>query len=263
MAPQEVPQGSEDSVVNSLHIATYNIHKGFSQFNQRMVLHELRDRLRSMQPDVVFLQEVQGAHELHAERHEDWPDESQYEFLADSIWHDFAYGKNAVYPEGHHGNAILSRFPIMRWENVDISAHRAEQRGLLHGEIRIPGWERKLHCICVHLGLFARWRRKQLIALRDHIERLVPPDEPLIIAGDFNDWRIEACRFMVRELHLKEAFEQVHGMPARSYPSFIPVLRLDRIYVRGLKVKTAQVHFGRPWSRISDHAPLSATVSLA
>jgi endonuclease/exonuclease/phosphatase family metal-dependent hydrolase len=261
MVPQVALPGSEASVVNSLHIATYNIHKGFSQFNRRLVLHELRDQLRGMQPDVVFLQEVQGAHVVHAERHENWPDESQYEFLADSIWQDFAYGKNAVYPEGHHGNAILSRFPITRWENVDISAHHAEQRGLLHAEVEIPGWGRTLHCICVHLGLFARWRRKQLHALREHIERLVPPDEPLIIAGDFNDWRIEACRFLARELHLKEAFEQVHGIPARSYPSHLPVLRLDRIYVRALRVKNAQVHSGRPWSRISDHAPLSATVS--
>ena len=249
--------------MNSLLIATYNIHKGFSQFNQRLVLHELREQLRIMQPDVVFLQEVQGLHELHAEQHEDWPEQSQHEFLAEAMWQDFAYGKNAVYPEGHHGNAILSRFPITRWENVDISAHRFEQRGLLHTEIEIPGWDCKLHCMCVHLGLFARGRRRQLQAVREHIGRLVPADEPLIIAGDFNDWRIEACRFMVRELHLKEAYQQVHGMPARSYPSHLPLLRLDRIYVRGLRVKSAQVHFGRPWSRISDHAPLSAVVSRA
>lgn len=256
-------EAPEQGAIASLNIATYNIHKGFSQFNQRMVMHELRERLRSIKPDVVFLQEVLGTHQLHAERYHDWPEQSQYEFLADSIWHDFAYGKNAVYPEGHHGNAVLSRFPITRWENVDVSAHRFEQRGLLHSEIDIPGWERKLHCVCVHLGLFAQGRRKQLQLLSEHIKRLVPAEDPLIIAGDFNDWRIEACRFLAHELHLKEAFEQVHGMPARSYPATMPVLRLDRIYVRGLRVKSAQVHFGRPWSRISDHAPLSAIVSLA
>ncbi|MEN6584705.1 MAG: endonuclease/exonuclease/phosphatase family protein [Sulfuricella sp.] len=262
MAPKTAQHGSESSVVNSLQIATYNIHQGFSQFNRRMVMHELRDELRAMQPDVIFLQEVQGVHLLHAEQQNGWPKESQYEFLAESIWHDFAYGKNAVYPEGHHGNAILSRFPIVRWENVDISAHPSEQRGLLHSEIRIPGWEHNLHCICVHLGLFARWRRKQLHALREHIEHLVPPNEPLVIAGDFNDWRFEACRFMVREMHLSEAFQQLHGMPACSYPSAMPVLHLDRIYVRGLRVTSAKVHSGRPWSRISDHAPLSAIISL-
>lgn len=266
MAPAKAQKGdggADCGGVDSLHVATYNIHKGFSQFNQRLVLPELRDQLRRMRPDLAFLQEVQGEHQTHASRRHDWPAASQYEFLAESIWHDFAYGKNAVYPEGHHGNAILSRFPIVRWENVDISAHRFEQRGLLYCEVEVPGWDIHLHALCVHLGLFARGRRKQLQLLRQHIERLVPPEAPMIIAGDFNDWRVEACRFLLRELHLKEAFQEVHGMPALSYPSHLPVLRLDRIYVRGLNTKTAQVHFGRPWSRISDHAPLTASFSIA
>ena len=250
-------------MADTLHIATYNIHKGFSHFNQRMVLHELREQLRSIHADVVFLQEVLGNHRIHEERYHDWPEKPQYEFLADSIWSDYAYGKNAVYPEGHHGNAILSRFPISRWENVDVSAHRFEQRGLLHSEIEIPGWHDKLHCVCVHLGLFARGRKKQLLAMRDHISRLVPPHAPMVIAGDFNDWRVEACDFLARELHLKEAFEMAHGSPAKSFPSHMPVLRLDRIYVRGLRVKSAQVHFGRPWSRISDHAALTAALTRA
>jgi endonuclease/exonuclease/phosphatase family metal-dependent hydrolase len=45
---------------------------------------------------------------------------------------------------------------------------------------------------------------------------------------------------------------------ARSFPSALPLFRLDRIYVRGFHVENAQVHQGRPWSRISDHAVLSA-----
>ena len=111
-------------MTNTLHIATYNIHKGFSFFNQRIVLHEMRDKLRALGTDIIFLQEVVGAHHKHAIRFSNWPSNPQYEFLADSVWQDFAYGKNAVYAEGHHGNAILSRFPIIRWENIDISAHR-------------------------------------------------------------------------------------------------------------------------------------------
>jgi len=44
----------------------------------------------------------------------------------------------------------------------------------------------------------------------------------------------------------------------RSYPAGLPLFRLDRIYARGFAVSATQVHFGRPWSRISDHAALSA-----
>ena len=68
-----------------LHIASYNIHKGFSYFNRRMVVHELRDRLRAVDADIVFLQEVQGEHAGHARQFHNWPGEPQYEFLADAV----------------------------------------------------------------------------------------------------------------------------------------------------------------------------------
>ena len=244
----------------TLHIATYNIHKGFSHFNRRMVMHELRDSLHAIRADVVFLQEVLGNHDRHAERFANWPEKPQYEFLADSVWSDFAYGKNSAYDGGHHGNAILSRFPIVNWENENISAHRFEQRGMLHCEIEIPGWDEPLHCVNVHLGLFGRGRKTQLLALRSRIEKLVPPHHPLIIAGDFNDWRIQAGEVLSGLLNLHEVFESAHGKPARSFPSLLPLFHLDRIYVRGFQVKTAQVLHGRPWSKISDHAALSATM---
>ncbi len=243
---------------NKLHIATYNIHKGFSHFNQRMMVHELRDSLRTLGADIIFLQEVVGHHEGHAARFENWPGRPQHEFLADSVWADFAYGKNAIYDEGHHGNAILSRYPIVRWDNEDISAHSFESRGMLHCEISVPGWQENLHCVCVHMGLFKRGQRRQLLALERRIEQLVPPQAPLVIAGDFNDWREIASQVLVERLNLTEAFELTGGRAARSYPSALPLFRLDRIYVRGFHVENAQVHQGHPWSKISDHAVLSA-----
>src|SRR5450759_3304657 len=115
-----------------LRIATYNIHKGFSHFNRRMIVHELRQQLRALDVDIVFLQEVQAVHDHHAQRFRDWPTEPQYEFLADQVWSDYAYGRNAVYDHGHHGNAILSRYPIITSDNEDVSAHAFERRGLLH-----------------------------------------------------------------------------------------------------------------------------------
>ena len=245
---------------DTLHITTYNIHKGFSQFNKRMMLHELKDQLHLLSPDVVFLQEVLGEHSGHAGRHHNWPELSQYEFLADELWSDFAYGKNAVYPDGHHGNVILSRYPILEWENIDISTHTMESRGLLHCVVDVPNWQERLHCVNVHLGLGGRGRTKQLQAIRDRIQAVVPPHAPLLIAGDFNDWRIKAGEYLARSLQMREVFEHLNGKSAKSYPAAMPLLRLDRIYFRGLRVKSARAHNGRPWSRISDHTALSATV---
>jgi endonuclease/exonuclease/phosphatase family metal-dependent hydrolase len=247
----------------NLHVATYNIHKGFSQFNRRMMVRELRDHLRSLNADIIFLQEVQGQHRHHASRFADWPDEPQYEFLAEQVWSDFAYGRNAVYDHGHHGNAILSRYPIISAENQDVSAHGFEHRGLLHCEIELPNMKLPLHCICVHLALNERGRRHQVGALIERLHREVPAAAPLVVAGDFNDWRNLAGRRLAEQLGLKEAFRDQRGKSARSFPSAFPVLRLDRIYVRGFSVHHTAVHHGPSWSRLSDHVALSAHVQLA
>ena len=146
-------------------VATYNIHKGFTQLNRRMVIHELRERLAGLDADILFLQEVIGVHERHAARHRDWPAKPQHEFIADQSWHEVAYGRTAITRHGHHGNAVLSRYPISTHENLDISAHAFESRGLLHCEIKLGPRSATLHCINVHLGLFERGRQQQIAAL--------------------------------------------------------------------------------------------------
>ena len=246
----------------SLRVCTYNIHKGFSHFNRRMVVHDVRRHLRSLEPDIVFLQEVQGAHQRHELRHVDWPGPPQHEFLAEDTWPQTAYGQNAVYGHGHHGNAILTHLPILSSTNQDVSDHRFERRGLLHCELSLSGHALPLHIICVHLGLIAGSRQRQMDALACRIEQRVAAGSPLIIAGDFNDWRNHADDQLMSRLGLSEAFTVLRGRPARTFPSHMPMLRLDRIYLRGFDVRTAQVHAGLPWSRLSDHAPLTADIDL-
>jgi len=246
-----------------LHIASYNIHKGLSQFNRRLTVHELRDRLGTLGTDIVFLQEVQGGHGLRARRFHHqacWP---QTEFLAGHVYTDFAYGKNCVYDTGHHGNAILSRYRILSWENEDISSHAYESRGMLHCEIEMPGVAAPVHCINVHLALNEGGRKRQLAMIVARVRKMVPDNAPLILAGDFNDWRVRVGRYFEDELGLAEVFETHHGKSARSYPSILPMFQLDRIYVRRFNIEAAHVHTGNAWHRISDHAALSAKLQPA
>ncbi|MDD4910713.1 MAG: endonuclease/exonuclease/phosphatase family protein [Sideroxydans sp.] len=237
----------------SLKIASYNIHKGFSPFNRRVVLHELREFLRALDADIVFLQEVQGSHLHHAKRHPNYPEVPQYEFLADDFWAHHAYGMNAVYEAGHHGNAILSRFPIVQTRNKDVSAHRFEQRGLLHCEVEWQGTS--VHCFCAHFGLFAKGRRAQANALVAHVKTEVAAHESLIIAGDFNDWGDRLSNTFADELGVHDAFHLSTGAVARSFPAKFPLLKLDRIYARGFDASECDVHGG---TRMSDHAALTA-----
>lgn len=243
----------------AFRILTLNTHKGFTSFNRRFILHELRDAIRVVSADVVFLQEVLGDHSEHPTRHEKWPPTPQYEFLADSIWQHFSYGRNAVYPDGHHGNAMLSKFPIVRYQNIDVSVEGPERRGLLHCVMKPPNDDREIHAVCTHLGLMESHRAKQLDLLCELVHS-VPNDAPLVIAGDFNDWRGRADGVLSRCAGLTEAFSRIGGKPARTFPARFPLLRLDRVYVRNARVKGQAVLSERPWSHLSDHAALTVEI---
>lgn len=230
--------------------------------NLRFVLHDIKDLLRHVDADVVFLQEIRGERNISRNRFDDWPNNRQFEFLADQVWEHHAYGKNAIYKSGHHGNAILSKYPFVEWENIDVSTMRSASRSLLHGTIQMPNIEQKIHIICVHLGLFGSEREVQLSTLVKRINSHVPFDEPMIIAGDFNDWRGRAEHYLHESLDVKEVFKATNGTYARTFPAFLPVLSMDRIYYRGLDVAACSNLYGKPWRRLSDHTPLMAEFAL-
>ncbi|GAB1579192.1 endonuclease/exonuclease/phosphatase family protein [Bordetella petrii] len=244
----------------TLKVLTVNVHKGFTLFNRRFILHELRAALRDARPDIVFLQEVIGSHHRHARRLAAWPATSQYEFLADSLWSDFAYGRNAVYPDGDHGNAVLSRWPILHHENHDVSVGGHESRGMLHCTVRHPGVSRELHVVCVHLGLREAHRRVQLGRLCGLV-RGITAGAPVLIAGDFNDWRRRAGQLMAA-CSARDVFRAALGREPRTFPARWPMLALDRIYVRDVAGARPVALASRVWRHLSDHAPLAAEVRL-
>jgi endonuclease/exonuclease/phosphatase family metal-dependent hydrolase len=268
--------------MKELRVLTYNIHKGFSASNRRFVLHQIRDALIAADADLMFLQEMQGEHLGHEKKIADWPVLPQLEFLAENIWPYHAYGKNAVYNDGHHGNAILSKHPFERWENINVSPFSWASRSLLHGVIRLPGMagvsqmvgnqcdqlpgiegsSRDVHIVCIHFGLTGKERRLQINKLSARIDSHVPHDAPLIIAGDFNDWLEQADRLFHAHLGLQEIFRETHGRYARSFPSWLPFLPMDRIYYRGLTPVSCERLTHAPWHTLSDHAPLTASFTL-
>ena len=113
-----------------------------------------------------------------------------------------------------------------------------------------------------HLGLAEAHRREQLDLLCDIVRSEVPEDAPLVVAGDFNDWRRRAHDTLEREVGLKEVFVSAYGESAKTFPARFPLLSLDRIYVRNASVHLPVVLPRRPWSHLSDHAPLAAEIHL-
>ena len=268
-----------------IRVATYNIHKGVSSIRSTPRVLALKKAIAQFDADVIFLQEVQGRHDRYSDKfgeesrgHRHWPASAQHEFLASELHHS-AYGMNAVYDHGHHGNALLSSFPIGDTKNHDVSDHAYEQRGILHCIIDTPSCP--VHCYVVHLGLFESGRGRQAQALIDCVTASAPNGEPVIIAGDFNDWRNTLSDKLRKALGVVEVFDELGPRsrlgdlvrnfsgrekpitPARTFPAALPWFRLDRIYVRGFKVDTAQVMHGPLWAKLSDHAPIVANLKLA
>jgi endonuclease/exonuclease/phosphatase family metal-dependent hydrolase len=270
-----------------LRVATYNIHKGVTGIRRRPRIHDVKLALNSIDADIVFLQEVQDRNEM-LRHHANYPSARQLDFLATGGYEHLAYGMNAVYRHGHHGNAILSRHAIGHFTNHDISDHALEKRGMLHAVSRVqPPRGRKVrevHLICVHFGLIKRSRLRQAALLAEFVEQEIPPEAPLIIAGDFNDWQRRVDEQLRSRLDVAEvsvADEPANGhrsvldrvLPwrggrdsaqpvSRTFPSFAPWLTLDRIYVRGFTVRGVEVPKGLTWARRSDHAPLIADLEL-
>lgn len=245
-----------------IRVLSYNIHKGFNTLGNLFVLKKIRDSLRETQTDILFLQEVVGENTRHQEKIHDWPSQGQFEYLADSVWDHHSYGKNAIFSERHHGNAILSKFPIKSEYNLNISNHKLEQRGLLHCQVLVPEIKTTLHLFNTHIDLFSSGRKKQLKKISARIASEAGGLEPLIFCGDFNDWKVEAQQHLDSQLNLAEAHTSLHGKPAKTFPGFLPLLSLDRIYYRHLTPIRCQSLSGAPWNQLSDHLPLLAEFDL-
>lgn len=244
-----------------IKVLTYNIHKGFNTGNQRFVLRQMRDLLQQEHSDLVFLQEIHGETRRYRNKMGAFPDVPHFEYLADQLWPHYAYAKNAVYRKGHHGNAILSKYPIKFWENIDISYHPRASRSILHAIIELPSGI-PLHALCVHMGLFQAERRRQLKTLTNRIESHVPHNEAMIIAGDFNDWKKVAEDHFEADLEVKELFEELVGRHALTYPVLLPMLAMDRIYFRGLEPISCACLDSGPWRNLSDHAALAGVYRI-
>lgn len=245
-------------------VVSYNIHQGITVRRNRLSLSILKEALQDLKPDLVFLQEVAGSSVEKLGKL--WPEKvaNQLEGLADEMWPHFAYQKNVIFSRHHHGNAIMSRYPISNFILKDITLGKLKKRGLLHGIIHIPQGEKELivHAVNAHLGLFQFERQFQTRQLIDYVKKTINPSSPLLIAGDFNDWRQRVTKELHQRLHVEEAFLSSNQNHARTFPSRLPILQLDRIYFRHALMKSAACLKGKKWMVLSDHLPIMADLVL-
>ncbi|MEO7242531.1 MAG: endonuclease/exonuclease/phosphatase family protein [Variovorax sp.] len=241
---------------NHLRVATYNIHKGVQGLGptRRLEIHNLGHAIEQLDADIICLQEVRKMNRQQEARFTRWPALPQADFLAPEGY-TAVYETNAVTRHGEHGNALLTRWPVLRKRQHDISDHGFEQRGLLHVVVDIDG--RNVHVIVVHLGLIRSSRARQVMRLREFIEREISPADRVIVAGDFNDWGAR-MRTSMNAMGLLD----LHNQRALTYPSRMPLTQLDFIYGRHLRPLECVGPRGPIWARMSDHLPLITDFAL-
>ena len=242
--------------MRTLRVATYNIHKGVRGLGpaRRLEIHNLALAVGQFDADLVCLQEVRRHNRREEEYFTHWPAVGQADWLAPEGY-EAVYRTNAYTRHGEHGNALLSRWPVLTHRHEDISDHSLEQRGLLHAEVRVEGVV--VHVIVLHLGLIRGSRLRQVAQVGRYVARSVPDGAPLLVAGDFNEWG--------GHLHHEFSALGLETLEPREHPTFparLPLVQLDGIYVRGLRPLRVEVPRGRAWWRMSDHLPLIMDLGL-
>ena len=239
--------------MKQVRVVTYNVHR-CRGIDGRVRPARIAAVLREVDADVVALQEVLS---VAAGGHE----ENQAEYLAAATGMHWQLGENRQMRGGAYGNVVLSRFPMQRVENYDLSVKGYERRGCLHIDVEVG--ERVLHIFNVHLGtdyLERRHQGRRLLGAEILLNQRL--NGPRLMLGDFNEWAPGLTTRLLSS-HLKSVDIRKHLKRARTYPGLMPFLHLDHIYHdEELELRKLTLHRSRKALVASDHLPLVAEFKL-
>lgn len=241
---------------------TYNIHRAIG-LDRRFRLDRIGDIIAHHNPDIALLQELDDG--APRSRHLHLPEELAK--LLDFPYHASSF--NVTLRTGRWGNATLSRFPIVRKRNIDLTIDTLKRRGCQHTTIEAQRGTSNVYRLEVfnaHLGLSAQERARQVGELvRSKEFQDVDPQQPCLVGGDLNDWRSLLHPVFMDVLGFRSATHSADEYATRlpTFPSFSPRGGLDRIYHRGairlLEARTCSLNASKV---ASDHLPVIADFEL-
>lgn len=226
-----------------LRLATYNIHRCVGR-DGRFSPDRIVRVIRELKADIIALQEVETRRDAGVQL---------LQFLAESTATVPIAGPTMLKEDSEYGNAVLTAWQITRHQHIDISYGEREPRGAI--DLTLHDGGRHLRVLATHLGLQPVERRHQVEALlrrvREHQEL------PTVLMGDINEWFLWGRP--LRWLH--RHFEPTPA-PA-SFPAHLPLLSLDRIWVRPRRALTGvHAHRSSTARLASDHLPIVAELTL-
>jgi endonuclease/exonuclease/phosphatase family metal-dependent hydrolase len=241
-----------DEAGPSLVVATYNVHACVGT-DRRYDPARVAAVLRELAADIVSLQEV--GTRRHGANLSD-----QAAFLAQATGLQIVAGPDRAFRRSRFGNAVLTRLPVLAVRYIDLSVKGCEPRGALDVDLDIGNWiaaGRALRVVATHFGLRGGERRAQTVRLLGAIaENGAADGDAILMMGDLNEWRGRrgGIRALDRELGRAPA--------PRTFPSWCPILPLDRIYAAPPALVRDVVVHRSPLARLaSDHLPLRARLA--
>jgi endonuclease/exonuclease/phosphatase family metal-dependent hydrolase len=228
--------------MSTFRVATYNVHKCVG-IDRRKDPVRVAAVIRELEADIIGLQEVyhrsDGTHES-----------AQMDFQAREAGYEAVAGPTIKLPKGHYGNVLLTRWPVVKKREIDLCFTCREPRGALETILAVK--RHKIRVIVTHLGLARVERRHQIAQLIEYLGEETPA-RLTVLVGDLNEW-----------LPVSRGLLQIHRRLGRSpglmsFPSWWPLLALDRIWVRPKEaIIKMSVHSTKLSRRASDHLPVVA-----
>src|SRR5437764_6151236 len=219
-----------------LRIASYNVH-GCRGTDGKKDASRVAEVIRELECDTIGLQEV----------------DYRLDYIAGRLGMQCVPGLTLVRHDGPFGNALLTRRKSLDVRRLALGYGRREPRHALDVDLDVSGT--RLRVIVTHLGLFAAERRWQVRKLLD-LQKKTPAHERVIVLGDINEWLplSRPVRWMNSLLG--------RSVAERSFPSRLPLLALDRVWVRPRPALLAlKAHRSPLAMRASDHLPVNAIVA--
>lgn len=233
---------------------TFNIHHG-KGIDWRLDLDRIVHVIKESQADLVGLNEV----DRFFSKRSGYLDQISY--LSEQLKMYYVFG--AAYSfhwrrKSEFGNALLSRYPIISYQNHVLDFYRGiiEGRSLLEVKVQIK--QQPLKIFVTHLSLNPLFHRRQSQFI---LKRVTNEKWPVIVLGDWNmKPRTNAWNTITKHLiDVCEGSNQINAF--HTFPSICPTTRFDYIFVSGdFHISSVDILDTLPFA--SDHLPLTATLTI-
>ncbi|MGJ7038827.1 endonuclease/exonuclease/phosphatase family metal-dependent hydrolase [Shinella sp. BE166] len=236
-----------------LRIATYNVHSCFGT-DRRLDPGRIAEVIAECEADIVALQEVDVARARSG-------GVDQAQTIANHVRMVSHFHPALHLEEERYGDALLTALPTRLVKAAGLPS-RGEPRGALW--VEVPFGEVTLQIFVTHLGLFGAERVRQTEALMGPgwLGADMSETSRTIFVGDLNAIsRSASYRMLARRF--TDAQIASGGKPRATFPSRLPLLRIDHIFVgAGIRVQKTFVHNSPLARRASDHLPLCADLEI-